>query len=140
MTSETTFDDYATANLSGSATIIRYSTQPDALLDLLMGRIDLVLGDHLVLEHSFLRKRSGAAFEFVGGPLTDPRWFGDGNAVAVAKGDDDLRELLDRAVADIHVNGIVERIELEWFGCAVRDLSGDLVRAAPAAAPGGGAP
>ena len=140
VTSETTFDDYAAANLSSGATIIRYSTQPDALLDLLMGRIDLVLGDHLVLEHSFLRRRSGAGFEFVGGPLTDTRWFGDGNAVAVAKGDDDLRELLDRAVADLHENGVFERIEMQWFGYPVRDLSGDLVRAAPVAAPAGGAP
>ena len=131
--SRTTYDDYATDNLSRSATITRYRSQPDALLDLLMGRIDLVLDDHLVLEQNFLRKGSGAGFEFIGGPLADTHWFGDGAGIAVAKGDDSLRELLDRAVADIHANGVFEHIELEWFGYDVRDLTGDLERDARAA-------
>jgi len=136
----TTFDKYVTDNLSAGKEIIRYSTQPDALVDLRLGRLDLVLGDHMVLDRTFLSTRSGADFELVGGPVADARWFGYGNGIALPKGAVDLRDQLDRAVADIHANGVFDAIQTKWIGYDVRDLTGDLQRKAEAAAIGAGNP
>jgi ABC-type amino acid transport substrate-binding protein len=43
--------------------------------------------------------------------------------VALAKGDSALHRLLDEAVADMHANGVFERIQRRWFGYDVRDLT-----------------
>ena len=117
----TTFDDYVTDNYAPYAEILRYPTQLGALLDLVLERIDLVIGDQLVLHQTFLATPQGQDYEFVVPLLSEPVWFGAGNAVAVAKNDRGLRTLLDRAVADIHVNGVFERIQRAWFS---RDIRG----------------
>jgi arginine/ornithine transport system substrate-binding protein len=116
----TTFDHYITDKYAGDAEVVRYSTQPGALLDLVLGRLDLVIGDALVLEATFLNGAQAQDFGFVGRPLTDPRWFGYGHGIAVAKNDRGLRTLLDRAIADIHVNGVFDLIRRLWFGGDLR--------------------
>ena len=114
----TTFDAYVTEHYGAVAEVVRYSTQPDALLDLTLGRVDVVLGDAAVLEETFLATDHGEPFAFVGPPLWAPRWFGDGQGVAVAPGEPGLRGMLDRAVADISLNGVFERIWQRWFPAA----------------------
>ncbi|MCG6943115.1 MAG: transporter substrate-binding domain-containing protein [Thiohalocapsa sp.] len=111
----TTFDDYLSDNYAGQSIIVRYSTQPAALLDLMLGRLDLVLGDAAVLQQTFLETEQGEEYAFVGPPLWAPKWFGYGNGVAVSKHNAGLLQLLDRAVADIRVNGGFERIRRTWF-------------------------
>jgi ABC-type amino acid transport substrate-binding protein len=118
----TTFDHYVTDNVAADAEIVRYTTQPGALLDLALGRLDLVLGDQMVLTRTFIETPQGSEFELIGRPLADPRWFGYGNGVAVARNDRGLRTLLDRAVADIQVDGVFERIRRRWFGGQPRVL------------------
>jgi ABC-type amino acid transport substrate-binding protein len=112
----TTMDAYLSANYAGQADIIRYSTQSGALVDLVLGRVDLVLGETLSLERNFLAADHGAGFAFAGPPIDDPEWFGHGNGVAVARHNRGLRELFDRAIANIHVNGVFDRIQRHWFG------------------------
>ena len=121
----TTMDRYLTDNYAGQAEIIRYSTQSGALLDLVLGRLDLVLGEQLTLDENFLGTEHGAGFAFVGPVIDDPAWFGYGNAVAVASHNRGLRELFDRAIADIHVNGVFDRIQSRWFGDDAPDLARD---------------
>jgi ABC-type amino acid transport substrate-binding protein len=113
---DTTFDRYLEDNYAANSQIVRYSTQPGALLDLLVGRIDAVLADEVTLQITFLGTDYGAEFELVGPPVDDPRWLGYGNAVAVGKENEGLRRLFDRAVADIHINGVFERIRRKWLG------------------------
>jgi hypothetical protein len=131
----TTFDNYLTDNFSGVSDIHRYSTQPDALLDLVLGRIDLILGDHITLEQNFLESPQGEGFGFIDAPVTDSRWFGYGNGVALPKGDPGMRQILDRAVADMQAKGVLRRISERWFGYQVRDLSAELRPGAKAAVP-----
>lgn len=113
---DTTMDGYLSAKYAGQAQIVRYSTQPGALLDLVLGRVDLVLGQQRSLERNFLDPEHGAGFAFAGPPIDDPAWFGHGNGVAVGRNNRGLRELFDRAIADIQVNGVFWRIERRWFG------------------------
>lgn len=117
----TTFDNYVTDNFSGIGDIHRYSTQPDALLDLVLGRIDLILGDHITLAQTFLKTPQGKGFVFVGAPVADTRWFGYGNGVALPKGEAGMLQILDRAVADMQAKGGLQRISERWFGYDVGD-------------------
>lgn len=111
----TTFDRYVTDHYGGDVSVVRYSTQSSALLDLVLGRVDLVLANAAVLRASFLDTEHGADFGFVGPELRDPRCFGHGLGVAVGKRNTGLRTLLDRAIADIHVKGVFDRIARIWF-------------------------
>jgi ABC-type amino acid transport substrate-binding protein len=123
---KTTFDRYATDNLGARVEIHRYSTQQDALADLVLGRTDLVLGDHIALTDNFLSTAAGEGFELVGPPLADSRWFGHGIGVAVAKGDTALLGLLDQAVAALHRNGLFDLIRRRWFDYDIRNLTATL--------------
>ncbi len=113
---DTTFDQYLQDAYAEQSQIIRYSTQPGALLDLLIGRVDIVLADQATLETTFLNTEYGADFTLIGPPIDAPRWLGSGNAVAVGKENEGLRNLFDRAVADIRANGVLERIRRKWLG------------------------
>jgi ABC-type amino acid transport substrate-binding protein len=123
---QTTFDRYATDTLGERVDIHRYSTRQDTLADLVLGRTDLVLGDHIALWENFLSTDAGAGFELVGPPLADSRWFGDGIGVAVAKGDTALLRLLDQAIAELNRNGEFDLIRRRWFDYDIRDLTAAL--------------
>lgn len=122
----TTFDQYVTDNYTEAGEVHRYTTQPDALLDLVLGRIDLILGDHIAIEENFLKLPQGEGFAFVGPPVADSRWFGDGNGVAAPLRNPGMLRILDQAVADIQANGTLRRISERWFGYDVQDLTADL--------------
>jgi arginine/ornithine transport system substrate-binding protein len=112
----TTFEDYLTATRPGEARIVRYSTTDDALVDLLLGRLDLVLGDQLLLDQGFLRKDQGRGFAFVGKSPSDPRLLGDGLGVAVRPDDPDLAAALDTAVASLTDSGVLATLARRWLG------------------------
>lgn len=120
---DTTFDQYLQDVYAEQSQIIRYSTQPGALLDLLIGRVDIVLADQATLETTFLNTDYGADFTLLGPPVDAPRWLGYGNAVAVGKENEGLRRLFDRAVADILANGVFERIRRNWLGDDTRSAN-----------------
>jgi ABC-type amino acid transport substrate-binding protein len=123
---QTTFDRYATDTLSEWAEIHRYTTRQDALADLVLGRTDLVIGDHIALRENFLATEVGEGFELVGEPLADSRWFGDGIGVAVAKGDTALLERLDQAIGELHRNGVFDLIRRRCFDYGIRNLTATL--------------
>lgn len=101
---------------------MRYSTQLWALLDLLVGRVDVVPADRATLRTTFPNTEYGADFELVGPPVEAPRWLGYGHAVAVGKENEGLRRLFDRAVADIRVDGVLERIRRKWLAASISSI------------------
>jgi ABC-type amino acid transport substrate-binding protein len=129
----TTFDDYVTDKLAGRGQLYRYITLSDAVADLVLGRLDLVIGDHLTLEQNFLKTDLGEGFRFVGPPIRDVRWFGEGMGVGLAKGEVALRKRLNRAIAELQRNGVFERIEERWYGYEVRNLTAVLMSEAETA-------
>jgi arginine/ornithine transport system substrate-binding protein len=107
--------NYLEDNFKGVATIKQYDTQENTNIDLANGRLDAVLADSIVLLFGFLRKPEGKDFEFVGPELTDRKWFGDGAGIALRKEDKELRELLNRALADLRKDGTYKRINDKYF-------------------------
>ncbi len=112
---ETIHDRYATDNYGNIATIVRYGTQDEANLDMVAGRLDLLLANSVALQGGFLDTPAGKDFEFVGPNLTDPKWFGEGAGIAVRKQDNDLRLALNKAIEAIRKNGTYDKIAAKYF-------------------------
>ena len=110
----TTHDTYVTDNFP-QAQVVRYGTQEEANLDLVAGRIDMMLADSIALDEGFLKTDAGQGFDFTGPRPTDPRWFGEGAGIAVRKGEDDLRERLNAAIVAIRESGVYEEIQGRYF-------------------------
>ena len=118
----TIHDNYLTDNYGDSVEIVRYGTQDEANLDMLAGRVDLLLADSIALLEGFLKTDKGKDYEFVGPELRDKRWFGEGAGIAVRKEDTDLKEALNKALAAIRADGTYEKIMRRYFDF---DIYGD---------------
>ena len=81
--------------------------------DLVSGRVDAVVGDSLAFD-TFLSSPEGADFE-IKARLEDPEIFGEGVGAGVRKGDDELRERIDAAIAEIRENGTYDEISSKYF-------------------------
>ncbi len=111
----TTHDDFVSSQFGATATIVRFATLPQATAALARGEVDVVLGDALALDLSFLQTRKGKDFAFVPPSFTDPRWFGDGVGVVVKPGDGALRAKFDSAIDAIRADGVLKRISERYF-------------------------
>ena len=69
--------------------------QDEANLDLVAGRVDLLLADSVTLSDGLLKTDKGKDFEFVGPAYSDREWFGLGAGIAIRKSDTDLRDKLN---------------------------------------------
>lgn len=111
----TIHDSFLTDNFGDSVEIVRYGTQDEANLDLVAGRVNLLLADSIALDQGLLKTPAGADFEFVGPGYNDPKWFGEGAGIALRKGDTELKDKLNQAIAAIRDNGTWERIAQKYF-------------------------
>lgn len=92
------------------AEIKLYDTQDNAYLDLSSGRLDAILADKFV-NWDWLKSDGGQDFEFKGEPVFD----NDRVAIAVRKGDDELRQKLNAALKAIVANGTYKKINEKYF-------------------------
>lgn len=111
----TVSDKYLSDVYGKDVKIKRYGTQDEAYLDLIAGRVDLLLADSVVLLDGFLKKEEGKDYEFVGPDFNDPKWFGEGIGVALRKQDKDLEELFNKAIDTIRANGVYKSIQDKYF-------------------------
>lgn len=111
----TVSDQYLTDVYGKDVEIKRYGSQDEAYLDLIAGRVDMLLADSVTLSDGFLKKEEGQDYEFVGPDFTDPKWFGDGIGVALRKQDKDLEELFNKAIDTIRANGVYKSIQDKYF-------------------------
>ncbi|MEJ2097484.1 MAG: ABC transporter substrate-binding protein [Deltaproteobacteria bacterium] len=111
----TIHDRYLTDNYGQDVNIKRYGTQDEAYLDLVAGRVDLLLADSIALSDGFLKKPEGKDFQFIGPDLTDKRWFGEGAGIAIRKQDTDLVELFNAAIKKIRADGTYKKIQDKYF-------------------------
>jgi polar amino acid transport system substrate-binding protein len=101
---------YAEDHYGDVATIKLYDTLENAELDLMSGRIDVLLADGLVL-YEWLLSKDGQDFQFHGEGLS----LDEGIGVALRKEDDALRERFNVALRAILADGTYERINAKYF-------------------------
>lgn len=87
-----------------------YGTAEEAYLDLKSGRVDVVLND-VYVSHDWLASDDGKGYAFIGEPVNEDDKIG----IAVRKGDDELRQKLNEALAAIVKNGTYEKINAKYF-------------------------
>ncbi|WP_245999317.1 ABC transporter substrate-binding protein [Paracoccus methylarcula] len=112
--SGTTQADYIEA-VYPDADIRLYPTQDDANLDMASGRIDLQVGDILPMHDWTSKTEDGSCCELAGELITDPEFVGDGVGIAVRKEDEELREKLNAALAEIREDGTYQTINDKYF-------------------------
>ncbi|HEY7383755.1 MAG TPA: transporter substrate-binding domain-containing protein [Beijerinckiaceae bacterium] len=91
-----------------------YGKLDEANLDLLTGRIDLVLGDKLALSR-FLEAREGACCRFVADAPADQEFYGEGVGIGLRKEDKDLKDRFNRALERLTADGTYDRIRSKYF-------------------------
>ncbi|MCP3888645.1 MAG: ABC transporter substrate-binding protein [Desulfobulbaceae bacterium] len=111
----TIHDKYLTDVYGKDVEIKRYGSQDEAYLDLVAGRVDMLMADSIALSDGFLKKEEGKDYTFIGPDLSDPKWFGAGAGVAIRKGDQDLAELFNKAIDTIRANGTYKAIQDSYF-------------------------
>ena len=92
-----------------------YPTQDDVFLDLTTGRIDASISDSVQARDGFLETDDGKGFVFLGGAQFDRECHGDGAGIAVRKGEDELREALNKAIREIRADGTYQKINDAYF-------------------------
>ena len=111
----TVSDKFITGTFGEDIDIKRYGTQEEAYLDLNAGRLDFVFADAFVLLE-FINSDNGKDYEFIGDGYSDPKYFGEGIGIAIRKGDTELTDKLNKAIAGIRADGTYDTIRKKYFG------------------------
>jgi polar amino acid transport system substrate-binding protein len=91
-----------------------YPSQDEVNLDLVSGRIDTLLVDKLVAS-DWLKTDDGKCCEFVGGDLP----VGGPVAAGLRKEDQDLKAMINKAIADIVADGTYKTINDKYFAFSI---------------------
>lgn len=98
--------------------IARYDSAENMLLDLVAGRVDLVLVSPIKVQMDFLDKPEGKNYEFVSPELEMPKYFGDGVAVGLRKGDP-ARDEINTALRGMFDDGTFKAINKNYWTFSV---------------------
>lgn len=79
------------------------------------GEADVHFGDGLQLGFWLQSEAAADCCVFVGGPYLESRFFGQGHAVAVARGARPIRQAINAALAAVHANGRYAELYLRYF-------------------------
>lgn len=110
------YDRYATEVFApAGAEIVRYSSQNEVFLDLSSGRLDATLADSVNIDDGFLKTDSGKGFAFAGPDFTEEKYFGEGQGIAVRKGDNALADKISAAILAIRANGKYKQVQDKYF-------------------------
>jgi len=107
--------DYADKYFGETADEIKqYQTQDEVNQDLAAGRLDAVQADAIALD-AFLKSDAGACCELKGNVADDPAILGAGVGVGLRKGDTELKDKVNAAIAAIRANGTYEEFSKRYF-------------------------
>lgn len=101
---------YLEENYKG-VNIKMYPTQDEVNLDLAAGRLDALLVDKLVALEWMEKTDDGKCCEFVGEDVP----IGGGVGIGIRKEDQDLKAMLNKAIAEILADGTYEKINAKYF-------------------------
>ncbi|MGC8904407.1 ABC transporter substrate-binding protein [Thermus sp.] len=104
----------AAQKIPGVKEVRTYQKDPDALQDLLAGRLDAWITDRFVAKEAIKERKLENTLQL--GELL----FQERVAMAVAKGNKGVLDALNRALADLMKDGTYAQISKKWFGEDVR--------------------
>ncbi|CAH0528925.1 arginine ABC transporter substrate-binding protein [Vibrio hippocampi] len=107
-----THQSYLIEQMPG-VTTVPYASYQDAFIDMQNGRIDSVFGDTAVVAEWFNKNDK---LTYVGEQITNPAYFGNGFGIAVNKGNQELVDQLNQALAAVKANGEYQAIFNKYFG------------------------
>ena len=79
------------------------------------GKVDLVFDDAVSLAFWINGTVSKECCEFKGGPFLEPRYFGEGIAIAIPKADPELKQLLNGALRRVRASGRFDELVQQYF-------------------------
>jgi polar amino acid transport system substrate-binding protein len=92
-----------------------YPTPDEYKLDLANGRLDAAVDDIVVLDE-WTKSESGACCKVLGVLENVPEIHGQGTGVGLRKEDTDLKEMINKAIAEIRADGTYQKINEKYFG------------------------
>ena len=105
-----------TDNYSSVASVSRYSTADDMVLDMQAERLDIVFLDYPIGQTTLLESEHGE-YVLVGETITEPKeYFGDGFGIAFRQRDEALAEQFNEALAELQEDGTYDEIYSRYFG------------------------
>jgi len=110
----TTHAAYAQKHFADDAELKSYQTQDEANQDLIAGRVDAIQADAIAMS-DFVASDAGKCCEIKGQVPADEVVLGKGVGAGVRKGDDDLREKLNAAIAAVVEDGTHKKITDKYF-------------------------
>jgi len=109
----TTHHDFIKAKFP-KAEIKPYPSQDEVWLDLTAGRIDGTFTSSLVIA-GWLEGDDAKGYGVTGEDFFDPNILGSGSAIAVRKGEEELRDKLSAAIDAIRASGEYQKINARYF-------------------------
>lgn len=98
-----------------SSAIRTYDTIDLAREALADGKVQFLFDDAISLSLWVNGTNSRGCCELKGGPFMEPRYFGDGIAIALPKGDPSLKTLVDQSLARVRESGRYDEIVQRYF-------------------------
>lgn len=95
--------------------IVSYQGQDSIYADLIAGRIDAAFQDEVAASEGFLKAPVGAGYQFGGASIKDEALFGVGTGMGVRKDDNELREALNAAFAEMRKDGTYNKLAKKYF-------------------------
>jgi lysine/arginine/ornithine transport system substrate-binding protein len=95
--------------------VVSYQNQDQVYADLKSGRLDAGLQDEIQAGVGFLKTPEGREFEFAGPEIKDEKILGAAAAIGIRKGDTDLKNLINQALADLMKEGTYQALASKYF-------------------------
>lgn len=95
------------------ATVRSYKTTEQHDLDLIAGRVDLIMTGVTALNATI--EKPGYEALTLAGPTFTNDVFGEGTGVGLRKGDPELKAMFDKAINETIANGTLKSLQLKWF-------------------------
>jgi lysine/arginine/ornithine transport system substrate-binding protein len=95
--------------------VASYQNQDQVYADLKTGRLDASLQDEAQASVGFLKTPEGQGFAFCGPEINDNKILGSAAAIGLRKGDTDLKNALNNALADLLKDGTYQTIAKKYF-------------------------
>ncbi|AIO30418.1 ABC transporter substrate-binding protein [Burkholderia cenocepacia] len=123
VTKGTALEAYVKGKWGSKAEVMAYPTDAQLYDALASGKIDAAIQDKAQAEYFFLTKPAGQNFAFTGpDDFDDARLKNDDVAIGIRKDDAQLKDRINKAIADIRANGLYRTISRKYISF---DVSGN---------------